>query len=198
MRDKDKQSLLDKTTLNEAKDNVSNLYNHTMYGPLLTDVKTVSNDDGSLTISGTMTDNFKDMAHDCIINSKRGAIIDYDFIISPSNVHTMFVEGQVEQISDGYHTFEELYDHRAKLFAVICMVYSKIAWKSLVHNDGTMYNGMFVVGIDTPEGQATYHYNVVKYWALFEIPELKYAPEYDGHTPAEAINRILSLVGLEV
>ena len=119
-------------------------------------------------------------------------------VLSPMSVHTMFEQSQVPQISDGYHTFEELYDHRAKLFAVICIVYNKIAWKSLVHNDGTMYDGMFIVGIDTPEGQATYHYDVAKYWDLFEIPELKYSPVYDGHSPSEAICRILSLVGLEV
>lgn len=53
---------------------------------------------------------------------------------------------------------------------------------------------MFIVGIDTPDGQATYHYDVVPYWDLFHVKELEFAPEWDGHTPDEAIRRIGLLV----
>ena len=62
-----------------------------------------------------------------------------------------------------------------------------------MHHDGTMYNGIFIVGIDTPNGQATYHYNINPYWDLFDVKELNKAPEWDGHTPDDAINRIESL-----
>lgn len=41
------------------------------------------------------------------------------------------------------------------------------SWKSLHHHDGTMYDGMFIVGIDTPAGPATYHYDVDPYWDMF-------------------------------
>lgn len=92
--------------------------------------------------------------------------------------------------SDGYHTFNELYHHRAILFSVIVKAFSDKAWKSLRHHDGTMYDGMFIVGIDTPEGQATYHYDIDPYWDMFECRELEFAPEWDGHTPAQAIERI--------
>ena len=92
--------------------------------------------------------------------------------------------------SDGYHTFNELYHHRAVLFSVIVKTFSDKAWKSLRHHDGTMYDGMFIVGIDTPEGQATYHYDIDPYWDMFECRELERAPEWDGHTPAQAIERI--------
>lgn len=92
--------------------------------------------------------------------------------------------------SDGYHTFNELYHHRAVLFSVIVKAFSDKAWKSKKHNDGTMYDGMFIVGIDTPEGQATYHYDIDPYWDMFECRELERAPEWDGHTPAQAIERI--------
>lgn len=92
--------------------------------------------------------------------------------------------------SDGYHTFNELYHHRAVLFSVIVKAFSDKAWKSLRHHDGTMYDGMFIVGIDTPEGQATYHYDIDPYWDMFECRELECAPEWDGHTPAQAIERI--------
>lgn len=94
--------------------------------------------------------------------------------------------------SDGYHTFNELYHHRAVLFSVICNTYPDIAWKSLKHNDPgfPMYKGMFIVGIETPEGQATYHYDIDPYWDMFDVKELETAPPFDGHTSDEAIRRI--------
>ena len=95
--------------------------------------------------------------------------------------------------SDGYHTFNELYHHRAVLFSVICNERPEVAWKSKRHHDGTMYDGMFIVGIDTPEGQATYHYDIDPYWDMFHVKELELAPEWDGHTPGEAIRRIGTL-----
>ena len=94
------------------------------------------------------------------------------------------------ETSDGYHTFNELYHHRAVLFSVIVKVFPDHAWKSRKHHDGTMYDGMFIVGIETPDGQATYHYDIEPYWDMFQCKELEYAPEWDGHTPAQAIARI--------
>ena len=99
-------------------------------------------------------------------------------------------EGDLGNYSDGYHTFNELYHHRAVLFSVICNQNKDLAWKSKKHDDGTMYEGMFIVGIDTPEGSATYHYDIEPYWNYFDVKELDNAPKWDGHTPAEAIERI--------
>lgn len=97
------------------------------------------------------------------------------------------------ETSDGYHTFNELYHHRAVLFSVIVRDHRALAWKSRLHNDGTMYDDMFIVGIDTPSGQATYHYDIEPYWEMFDCKELERAPEWDGHTPDEAIARIAAL-----
>ena len=95
--------------------------------------------------------------------------------------------------SDGYHTFNELYDHRAKLFSVIVRCFKDRAWKSKLHHDGTMYEGMFIVGIETSQGQSTYHYDIDPYWNVFDCKELARAPEWDGHTSEQAISRIASL-----
>ena len=102
----------------------------------------------------------------------------------------------IGEFSDGYHTFNELYHHRAILFSVICNKFKKLAWKSLKHsdNDEPMYDGMFIVGINTPQGPASYHYNIEPYWDLFDCKELPKAPEWDLHTPDDAIKRIYSLV----
>ena len=95
--------------------------------------------------------------------------------------------------SDGYHTFDELYHHRAVLLSVIVATFPRRSWKSLHHHDGTMYDGMFIVGIDTPAGPATYHYDVEPYWDMFPCEVLDRAPEWDGHTPDDAIERIGTL-----
>lgn len=92
--------------------------------------------------------------------------------------------------SDGYHTFNELYHHRAVLFSVIVKAFPNKAWKARKHHDGSMYDGMFIVGIETPDGQATYHYDIDPYWDMFDCLEVELAPEWDGHTAEQAIERI--------
>lgn len=99
----------------------------------------------------------------------------------------------IGDLSDGYHTFNELYHHRAVLFSVLCNLMPHRAWKSKLHDTGDMYDGMFIVGIETPQGQATYHYDIDPYWDMFKVKELEKAPKWDGHTPQEAIERIAEL-----
>ena len=96
----------------------------------------------------------------------------------------------IGEFSDGYHTFNELYHHRAVLFSVICNMFPDRAWKSKLHDTGDMYDGMFIVGIETDQGQATYHYDIDPYWDMFKVKELEKAPKWDGHTPSDAIERI--------
>lgn len=99
----------------------------------------------------------------------------------------------IGDISDGYHTFNELYHHRAVLFSVICNSMPDKAWKSKLHDIGDMFDGMFIVGIETPNGQATYHYDIAPYWDMFKVKEFEKAPKWDGHTPADAIKRITDI-----
>lgn len=99
----------------------------------------------------------------------------------------------IGDLSDGYHTFNELYHHRAVLFSVICNSMPDKAWKSKLHDTGDMFDGMFIVGIETPNGQATYHYDIEPYWDMFKVKELDKAPKWDGHTPTDAIKRIADI-----
>ena len=101
----------------------------------------------------------------------------------------------IGEFSDGYHTFNELYHHRAVLFSVICNMFPDKAWKSKLHDTGDMYDGMFIVGIETEQGQATYHYDIEPYWDIFKVKELEKAPKWDGHFPADAIQRIGNIKG---
>ena len=103
------------------------------------------------------------------------------------------IPDNIGEFSDGYHTFNELYHHRAILFSVICNMFPEKAWKSKMHDTGDMYDGMFIVGIETEQGQATYHYDIEPYWNMFKVKELEKAPKWDGHTPADVIERISNL-----
>ena len=94
--------------------------------------------------------------------------------------------------SDGYHTFNELYYHRMILFSIICNQNKDVAWKSKLHDDGTMFDDYFIVGIETPQGQYTYHYHLDN-WNHFDVQELEKAPKWDGHKP-EDITRLLTLI----
>jgi hypothetical protein len=101
-------------------------------------------------------------------------------------------------VSDGYHTFDELYEHRTILFALLCILAKYPShynvWKSLKHSDGTMYEGMFIAGIGSDEGTVTYHIEK-KYWDLFKaIPELDKAPEWDGTTPEQGLRIMESMI----
>lgn len=100
----------------------------------------------------------------------------------------MIIDGNT---SDGYHTFDELYYHRMILFSVICKQNKEKSWKSLLHDDGTMYDNYFIVGITTVEGDYSYHYHV-DYWEMFDVEILEKAPVWDGHEPKD-ITRLLTL-----
>lgn len=97
-----------------------------------------------------------------------------------------------KDISDKWHTFGDLYYHRMILTYIILRNYPSLSWKSKQHHDGSMFEDSFIVGIETPIGQYSYHYNI-KYWDLFDIKELERAPKYDGHKP-EDIDRLLTLL----
>lgn len=116
-------------------------------------------------------------------------IVNHKKLISNINDTIKKLDGDTGEISDGYHTFDELYHHRAILFAMICNQNDVVAWKSKKHNDGTMYDGMFIVGIESPFGQITYHYNL-EYWDLYKVEEKEFAPEWDGSTPKDCIDRM--------
>jgi DNA-directed RNA polymerase subunit RPC12/RpoP len=89
------------------------------------------------------------------------------------------------ETSDGYHTFYELYEHRTALFAALCNTYNDRSWKSFKHADGTMYDGMFIAGIETPEGQYTYHCEEEYLYMFAMTKEMPNAPEWDGHKPSD-------------
>lgn len=106
------------------------------------------------------------------------------------------------EISDGYHTFNELYQYRMLYNAAF---FNELAYKrengtfdvdydvhkSKKHSDGEecFGGGWFIVMAELPTGQISNHYEL-KYWDLFEIPEKEVANKWDGHSPQEAAQRL--------
>lgn len=104
----------------------------------------------------------------------------------------------ISSLSDGYHSFGELYDYRMVYNSLVAnmIVEGKdlphaFANKSYMHSDGKLCfgGGWFVVNIRTPDGWVSNHYKAF-YWDLFKIPQVMYAPDWDGHTPEQAYERL--------
>jgi hypothetical protein len=109
-------------------------------------------------------------------------------------------EAHNECTCDGYHTFEELYDHRITLFITLCRVYDDThfpgdSWRSKVHRDGSMYQGQFILGLFKEKGrQITYHVPIERWKETEFVAEtLGRTPEWDGHSSADVIDRLKQL-----
>lgn len=97
--------------------------------------------------------------------------------------------------SDGYHTFDELYEYRKLYNAALFNEWNDAGLydvhKSYRHHDGELCfgGGWFIVMAHLPTGQISNHYEE-KDWDLFKIPEQSIADSYDGHTPQDAAERL--------
>jgi hypothetical protein len=66
------------------------------------------------------------------------------------------------------------------------------AFRSKMHEDGSMFPGWFIAGIDLPKtGMITYHLPI-EHWSLLDgiLGEAKKAPTWDGHTSADVVTRL--------
>lgn len=128
-------------------------------------------------------------------------------------VNQLDLLGNKGQISDGYHTFDELYEFRkvynAALFnewasnietspdygSALFNVPKYDVHKSWRHNDGELCfgGGWFIVVAILPYGQISNHYEA-KDWDLFKIPEVEKAKyPFDGHTPSDVLERLKNI-----
>jgi hypothetical protein len=109
-------------------------------------------------------------------------------------------------ITDGYHTFGELYEHRIILWIALCKTIANIerqgfqkdtvvsCWRAILHSDHSMFDGWFLLGIGYAKNeQMTYHLPISK-WSETNFAEtLDKAPEFDGHTSEDVLERIKKL-----
>lgn len=107
-------------------------------------------------------------------------------------MHSIQIPCKPGEVSDGYHTFDELYDHRCTLFLTLLSVNPEISWISTKHHDGTSWDGWFIAGMNLPNGNVTYHLPAAM-WSLAcetKAAVLDRAPEWDGHTSADVVKRL--------
>ncbi|UOF77081.1 hypothetical protein [Caudoviricetes sp.] len=97
------------------------------------------------------------------------------------------------EISDGYHTFDELYEHRYYLW--IALVKMLMTINNATAYKFKHYEGYFVLGIEIPIGgrikQISYHLPI-KLWDLINIPEKGWI--FDGHTSNDVLKTLQELV----
>jgi hypothetical protein len=108
-------------------------------------------------------------------------------------------------ISDGYHTFGELYEHRIRLFIALCKAFyndpqyqtGKKAeiWASTKHSDGSSFGDWFILGIGKKKGQQITYHLPAKFWSeVCDFAEvLKKAPKFDEHTSEDVLLRLKNL-----
>lgn len=116
-----------------------------------------------------------------------------------------FIGDENMQVSDGYHTMDELYEHRIALWIAYCkLTYDWIdaegvraenmPWRSKLHDDGSEFEGWFVLGIGKEKGKImTYHLPNIKWDEVSFAETLERAPEWDGHTSADVLERLKNL-----
>lgn len=117
---------------------------------------------------------------------------------TPESINKTIQEELLEcdrgKVSDGYHTFNELYEHRCLLFvALINVLYDKSpdyrCFKSYRHYDGSKYDGWIIAGFYINEEQITYHLPE-KLWSMLCVCACEHAPKWDGHTSKDVLDRL--------
>ena len=96
-------------------------------------------------------------------------------------------------ISDGYHTFDELYQHRNAMFILMANQTGDASFKTKKNSDGEEFPGYFLLGINTPIGQISYHMPI-EYWDFARVQEVERNEKYDGNTAKDVYERIMMAV----
>ena len=102
------------------------------------------------------------------------------------------IEFEKGSVSDGYHTFEDLYDHRCHLFVALMRSNPEMSWRANNNSDGSSYPNWFIAGMQLPTGQISYHLPQWMWKMLngVKIKTTKVAPKWDGHDAKQVIARI--------
>jgi hypothetical protein len=112
------------------------------------------------------------------------------------------IEGDEDmQASDGFHTFDELYEHRITLFIALSREFRRqysierlVPWRSKLHADGSSFDDWFIMGIGREKGEQISYHLPLSTWDETDFAEtLEKAPEWDGHIPADVLECLKAL-----
>lgn len=97
------------------------------------------------------------------------------------------------EVSDGYHTFDDLYAHRCRLFVALMRAYPNRSYWSRKHSDGSSFEGWVLAAIRTRSGWVTYHLPESEVPNIVMVREEEFGQEWDGHTSDDVLERLLTL-----
>ena len=106
-------------------------------------------------------------------------------------INSLFIKCDPSKVSDGYHTFEELYDHRCLLFIHLLQIHQNLSFASYFHDDGTTWDGWFVAGCKLDGGIITYHLPEKFAELIPSFLWIEKAPLWDGHTSKDVCDRLI-------
>lgn len=114
-------------------------------------------------------------------------------------INALIKEANKSKISDGYHTFGELYDHRNLLFVKLCKRIREDntthVWRSIRQSDGNMDKDWFIMGINKEPGeQISYRLPIALWEQTMWAETLDKAPEWDGHSSADVLTRLINVI----
>ena len=92
-------------------------------------------------------------------------------------------------LSDWYHTFNELYDHRIALYSALVRTWVYPAHKSKTHHDWSVRDWRFICTMYIDWKQISYH-APDKYRDKFNCEEREKADERDWHTSNDVLKRL--------
>lgn len=115
-------------------------------------------------------------------------------------LNSVDAERLIGELSDGYHSFDELYEFRKLYNAALFNEWAKQGkynvHKSYRHNDNELCfgGGWFIVVAILPTGQISNHYRNED-WHLFQCEVAgKAIYEFDGHTSKDVASRLKTLI----
>lgn len=104
-------------------------------------------------------------------------------------MNTLTLPCDVDDVSDGYHSFRELYKHRNMLWLCVVNNNPEIAFKTKLDDQGNHLPGYFIAGINSDAGQITYHLPN-NLWNKCLAEPVDSNADYDGHSSADVLNRL--------
>lgn len=93
-------------------------------------------------------------------------------------------------VSDGYHSFEELYKHRNELFIALMKKCPEISFWTRLDNNKNNDPGWIIVGMNLKGGQISYHIPDTYIEKLSGIKEIEFNEKYDGHDSNDVLTRL--------
>jgi len=102
----------------------------------------------------------------------------------------VFKVNSLKDVSDGYHTIDELYDHRCSLFVMLCLqMKGQVFYKLDIFSPG-----WFILYLETKYGQISYHIKDVFLPAIQNVAIYDVEHVWDGHSSKDVLDRMNLLI----